>query len=197
MPLIDEAAGEINVKITYHGTTLGGRTTNLQHIYNKTRPELKHRMVSVATETARSLYFDFRPLALGDVGGLAPRIHLSCSPGCEYIEGAKEQVLADADGVVFVVDSQAERTEANIAALEQLEACIARQGRALVSLPLTVQYNKRDLPNARSIGALAADCNPYHRPSFAATATTGVGVFETLKDIVRQVLGRLRAPGGG
>lgn len=192
MPTIDAAAGEITIKITYHAAGLAGRTTNLQYIYNKTRPGQKSRMVSFASETERSCFFDLLPLSLPAIGGLALRIHLVCSPGCRVIEGAKERVLADADGVVFVIDSQEERADANTYELEQLEQYIARQGRALANLPLTLQYNKQDLHDARPIAELDAAYNRYRRPSFAATATTGLGVFDTLKDIIHQVITPLR-----
>ncbi|MCY0993873.1 GTPase domain-containing protein [Nannocystis sp. ILAH1] len=188
MAFVDAAAGEIRLKIVYHGATFAGRTTNLQYIYNRTRPENKTRMVSLATETSRSLECFVLAKSLRSPGGLGVRLHLVCSPGCLHIEGAKEQVLAEVDGVVLVVDSHPYVADANTYALQQLERCIAAQGRRLEDLPLTLQLNKRDLPGARAVAELEAECNPYGRPAFAAVACTGVGVFETIESIALQTL---------
>lgn len=210
MPRIDEQAGEINIKIVYHGPGLSGRTTNLQYIYNKTRPEAKGKMVSVHTETEQELFCDFKPLSLGPLRGLRPRVHLHASPGCRYIEGAAERVLQDADGLVFVADSGDCAIDRDIAAMESLETYIARQGRDLAALPLVLQYNKRDgggfwCDSSRfgddafhpvrvlSVAELDALLNRHGRPTVEAVATIGQGVFDTLKSIVGQVLEKLRA----
>lgn len=205
MPRVDDQAEELNIKIVYHGPTLSGRTTNLQYIYNKTRPEVKGKMVSVHTETEQELFFGFTPLSMRPVRGLRLRVHLHTSPGCRYIEGAKERVLQDADGIVFVADSWDPRIDANVVTMENLETCIARQGRDLAALPLVLQYNKRDGKGSWSDGGvfrpvrvlpvteLDALLNRHGRPTVEAVATIGHGVFDTLKSIVGQVLERLRA----
>lgn len=193
MPRVDEQAGEINIKIVYHGAGLSGRTMNLLYIYNKTRPEAKGKMISIASETERELFFDFKPLTMPPVRGLRLRVHLHTSPGSVYIKGAKERVLRGADGIVFVANSQAYRSDANIETMENLETEIARQGRDLAALPLVLQYNMRDRPDVVPVAELDALLNRQGRPAFTAVALTGQGVFDTLKSIVRQVLARLGA----
>jgi signal recognition particle receptor subunit beta len=204
VPHIDESAGEILVKIVYHGPTLAGRTTNMQYVYNKTRPEAKGRFEVVATETALNLgghmstvatiiACDIVPLSFPPIRGRRLRLRLSTAPGALYVEGIKEQVLQGADGVVFVADSQRARHDATVETMESLATYIARQGRTLASVPLVLQYNKRDLPDIVPVAELDAVLNPDRRPRFEAVAPTGLGVFDTLKAVVRQILDGLRA----
>lgn len=193
MSMIDPEAREINFKIAYQGPGLGGKTTNLYYIHNKTRPEVKSRMVSVATEDSRTLSFSFKPLSLGEIAGLTVRFHLYTVPGPVFYDISRRLILTGADAVVFVVDSQAERFDSNIEALINLEDNLATQGSEIDRMPLVFQYNKRDLANAVPVAELEAALNPKGRQSFEAVATTGLGVFDTLKAVCTQVLAEQRA----
>jgi signal recognition particle receptor subunit beta len=204
MPYIDEDAGEIHVKIVYHGPTLAGRTTNMQYVYNKTRPEARGRFEALATETVRNMggsmstiatiiACDIIPLSVAPIHDRRLRLRLFTTPGSLYIEGIREQVLQDADGVVFVADSQRAREEATVEVMEALKTYVARQGRTLASLPLVLQYNKRDCPDIVPVAELDAALNPDRRPVFEAVAPTGQGVFDTLKAVVKPIVEKLRA----
>jgi signal recognition particle receptor subunit beta len=197
MSFINYSSREINCKLVYYGPGLGGKTTNLQFIYAKTSPEAKGKMISLATETERTLFFDFLPLSLGEIRGFKTRFHLYTVPGQVFYDASRKLILKGVDGVVFVADSQIERMEANIESMDNLRQNLIEQGYDLDKLPFIIQYNKRDLPNIASVTELHAAINPTNVPEFEARATTGVGVFETLKAIAKAVLTELRRGSGG
>ncbi|MBW2400018.1 MAG: GTPase domain-containing protein [Deltaproteobacteria bacterium] len=171
---------------------MSGKTTNLQFIYNKTNPDLKGKMISLATETERTLFFDFLPLALGQIRGFKTRFHLYTVPGQVFYDASRKLILKGVDGVVFVADSQIERMEANIESLDNLKLNLAEQGYDLHKTPCVIQYNKRDLPNSAPLEEIQKVLNPSDMPEFEACATTGEGVFETLKAVARLVLRDLK-----
>jgi signal recognition particle receptor subunit beta len=192
MTFINYASREINCKIVYYGPGLCGKTTNLQWIYDKTNPQAKGKLISLATETDRTLFFDFLPLELGTVRGFKTRFHLYTVPGQVFYDASRKLILKGVDGVVFVADSQIERMEANIESLENLRTNLQEQGYNLDKIPYVIQYNKRDLPNAAPLEQLRDLLNPTHVPEFEAAATTGTGVFETLKAVAKAVLTELK-----
>ena len=195
MTFINYAAREINCKIVYYGPGLGGKTTNLQYIFDKTNPAAKGKLISLATETDRTLFFDFLPLDLGTIRGFTTRFHLYTVPGQVFYDASRKLILKGVDGVVFVADSQIERMEANIESLENLRTNLAEQGYNLDKLPYVVQYNKRDLPGAAPVDQLRELLNPTNVPEYEAVATTGVGVFDTLKAVAKLVLTELKRGG--
>ncbi len=197
MSFINYSSREINCKIVYYGPGLCGKTTNLQFIYSKTNPELKGKMISLATETERTLFFDFLPLALGQIRGFKTRFHLYTVPGQVFYDASRKLILKGVDGVVFVADSQIERMEANIESWENLKVNLGEQGYDLDKVSCVVQYNKRDLPNAAPLEEMQKVLNPAKKfPEFEACATTGEGVFETLKEVARGVLRDLKQMSG-
>jgi len=189
---INYSSREINCKIVYYGPGLCGKTTNLQYIYKKTTPEQKGKLISLATETERTLFFDFLPLALGDIKGFRVRFHLYTVPGQVFYAASRKLILKGVDGVVFVADSQIERMEANMESIEDLKINLAEQGYELEKLPFTIQHNKRDLPNVAPLDEMNALLNPNSVPWFEGVAMTGQGVFETLKNVAKQVLFELK-----
>lgn len=195
MSFINYSSREINCKIVYYGPGLCGKTTNLQYIYNKTNPEAKGKMISLATETDRTLFFDFLPLSLGEIRGFKTRFHLYTVPGQVFYDASRKLILKGVDGVVFVGDSQLERMEANIESLDNLRTNLGDQGYDLDKLPYVVQINKRDLPNSAPLEELQEVLNPTKVPSYEAIATKGVGVFDTLKAVAKLVLTELRKAG--
>jgi signal recognition particle receptor subunit beta len=195
MSFINYSAREINCKIVYYGPGLCGKTTNLQHIYNRTNPEVKGKMISLATETERTLFFDFLPLALGEIRGFKTRFHLYTVPGQVFYDASRKLILKGVDGAVFVADSQVERMEANLESLENLDYNLGEQGYNLEKIPFVVQYNKRDLPNAAPVEELRKLINGRGVSDFEACAHEGQGVFETLKAVVKGVLTDLRQQG--
>jgi signal recognition particle receptor subunit beta len=192
MTFINYSAREINIKLVYYGPGLGGKTTNLQWIYNKTDPDTKGKMISLATETDRTLFFDFLPLDLGTVRGFKTRFHLYTVPGQVFYDASRKLILKGADGIVFVADSQEARMEANIEALKNLEKNLRDQGYDLRNMPYALQFNKRDLPSAISVEEMYRLLNYKGEPTFEGIATKGVGVFETLKAIAKLVLMELK-----
>ena len=192
MTFINYSAREINIKLVYYGPGLGGKTTNLQWIYQKTDPETKGKMISLATETDRTLFFDFLPLDLGTVRGFKTRFHLYTVPGQVFYDASRKLILKGADGVVFVADSQEARMEANIEALKNLEKNLREQGYDLKTMPYALQFNKRDLPTAVSVEEMYRLLNYKEEPTFEAVATKGTGVFETLKAVAKVVLMELK-----
>lgn len=192
MSFINYSSREINCKIVYYGPGLCGKTTNLQYIYDKTNPQAKGKMISLATETERTLFFDFLPLSLGDIRGFKTRFHLYTVPGQVFYDASRKLILKGVDGVVFVADSQEERMEANIESLENLRTNLTEHGYDLDKIPYVVQYNKRDLPNASPLEELKKLLNPTNVPDFEACAVTGQGVFDTLKAVAKLVLQELR-----
>jgi mutual gliding-motility protein MglA len=189
---INHMAREINCKIVYYGPGLCGKTTNLHYIFEKTAPEAKGKMISLATETERTLFFDFLPLTLGEVRGFKTRFHLYTVPGQVFYDASRKLILKGADGLIFVADSQAERLEANLESLDNLRTNLADQGQDIDNLPLVIQYNKRDLPNALGVDELSRALNPKQLPEYEASARTGPGVFETLKATSKLVFAQLR-----
>jgi len=192
MSFINYMAREINCKIVYYGPGLCGKTTNLQYIYERTNPEAKGKMISLATETERTLFFDFLPLSLGEIRGFKTRFHLYTVPGQVFYDASRKLILKGVDGVIFVADSQLERLEANEESVENLRTNLAEQGYSLEKIPYVIQYNKRDLPNAVSVEELRQVLNSGSIPDFEAVARTGVGVFDTLKAVSKLVLTELR-----
>ncbi|MRR57223.1 MAG: gliding-motility protein MglA [Deltaproteobacteria bacterium] len=188
MSFINYASREINCKIVYYGPGLCGKTTNLQFIYSKTAPEAKGKMISLATETERTLFFDFLPLALGEIKGFKTRFHLYTVPGQVFYDASRKLILKGVDGVVFVADSQEERMDANIESLDNLQINLQEQGYELDRLPFVIQYNKRDLPNNVPLDEMRRELNLTNVPDFEACATTGEGVFETLKAVAKLIL---------
>jgi len=197
MSFINYASREINCKIVYYGPGLCGKTTNLQHVYQKTDPEAKGKMISLATETERTLFFDFLPLALGEIRGFKTRFHLYTVPGQVFYDASRKLILKGVDGVVFVADSQEERFDANIESLENLKINLEEHGYDLDKLPYVIQYNKMDLPNVTPIEELKRLLNPNGVPDFKACAQTGEGVFETLKAVAKLILVNLKQGAGG
>ncbi len=192
MSFINYAAREINCKLVYYGPGLCGKTTNLQHIYKKVDPGTKGKLISLATETERTLFFDFLPLELGTIRGFKTRFHLYTVPGQIFYEASRKLILKGADGVVFVADSQLERMEANIQSLADMRQHLGDQGIDPDKISLVIQYNKRDLPNAIPIDELQKALNPRNLPWFEAVAPQGTGVFETLKAIAKLVMQELQ-----
>lgn len=192
MSFINYMAREINCKLVYYGPGLCGKTTNLQYIYERTNPEAKGKMISLATETERTLFFDFLPLSLGEIRGFKTRFHLYTVPGQVFYDASRKLILKGVDGVVFVADSQMLRMEANIESIDNLRTNLAEQGYNLDTLPYVIQYNKRDMPAISSIEELRRELNPHGVPEFAGVATTGEGVFETLKSVAKLVLTELK-----
>jgi len=192
MSFINYSSREINCKIVYYGPGLCGKTTNLQYVYAKTNPEAKGKMISLATETERTLFFDFLPLSLGEIRGFKTRFHLYTVPGQVFYDASRKLILKGVDGVVFVADSQIERMEANLESVENLRVNLAEQGYDLNRIPYVVQYNKRDLPNIATVDELRRLLNPRSVPEYQAVAPTGVGVFDTLKAVAKLVLTELK-----
>ena len=188
MSFINYASREINCKIVYYGPGLCGKTTNLQYVYQKTAADAKGKMISLATETERTLFFDFLPLSLGEIRGFKTRFHLYTVPGQVFYDASRKLILKGVDGVVFDADSQEERYDANIESLDNLRFNLQEQGYDLDKLPFIIQYNKRDLPNAMPVDELRKDLNLTGVPDFEACAATGEGVFETLKAVAKLIL---------
>ena len=196
MSLINYATREIHCKIVYYGPGLCGKTTNLQYIFQKTNPDAKGKLISLATETERTLYFDFLPLSLGEIRGFKTRFHLYTVPGQVFYDASRKLILKGIDGVVFVADSQVVRMEANLESLENLRSNLEERGYNLDKLPYVIQYNKRDLPDVAPVEELRKLLNPTNVPDYEAVAAgTGQGVFDTLKAVAKLVLTELKRGG--
>jgi hypothetical protein len=192
MVLFNYATKEITAKIVYYGPGLCGKTTNLQFIYDSLPSNSKSKMLSLATKTDRTLFFDFLPLDLGKIRGMRTKLQLYTVPGQVYYNSTRQLVLKGADGIVFVADSQDFALDANLESLQNLEDNLKRQGVRIREIPIVLQYNKRDLPNAMPVPEMDAEVNKtLHAPSFESVATTGIGVEETLKGITQLVLAHL------
>ncbi|MFQ5507706.1 MAG: ATP/GTP-binding protein [Leptospirillia bacterium] len=192
MSFINYSSKEINCKIVYYGPGLCGKTTNLNYIYQKTNPDSRGKMISLATEAERTLFFDFLPLALGSIKGFKVRFHLYTVPGQVFYDASRKLILRGADGVVFVADSQVDRLEANVESMENLRANLQEHGFDPDTIPLTIQHNKRDLADIVPVEELNGLLNQRGMPYFEASASTGEGVFDTLKDIAKQVILELK-----
>ncbi|NOK59057.1 MAG: hypothetical protein GFH27_549349n52 [Chloroflexi bacterium AL-W] len=191
MALINVAAREIHCKVVYYGPGMGGKTSNLQYIHSAVPRETKGELLSIATETERTLFFDFLPLDLGKVRGFSTRFHLYTVPGQILYERTRVAVLNGADGVVFVADSQKHKLEENINSLRELAINITKQNKKFQEFPIVLQYNKRDLPNALSSELLDKYLNTLRWARFDAVATMGVGIFDTLRAISKLVISKL------
>jgi signal recognition particle receptor subunit beta len=192
LSVINFAAREINCKLVYYGPGLGGKTTNLQHIYDKTAEQQRGKMISLATEAERTLFFDFLPLDLGSVRGFRTRFHLYTVPGQVFYDASRKLILRGVDGVVFVADSQEERMDANYEALDNLQHNLKEHGYDFAKIPYVLQLNKRDLPNALPAAELTRELVRKGEPIFEAVACQGTGVFATLKEAARQVFAELK-----
>ena len=195
MSFINYMAREINCKIVYYGPGLSGKTTNLQYIYERTNPESKGKLISLATETERTLFFDFLPISLGEIRGYKARFHLYSVPGHVFYGASRKIILKGIDGIIFVADSQLGRVEANQESVEDMSQNLLEQGYNLEKLPYIVQYNKRDLVDVLELSEMRAAINPMRVPEFEASARTGVGVFDTLKAVSKLVLTELKRGG--
>jgi len=193
MSLVNFTTREITCKIVYYGPGRSGKTTNLQYIYGRVPEDRRGRMVSLATQTDRTLFFDFLPIELGAISGFATRFQLYTVPGQVYYNATRKLVLQGADGVVFVADSQARQLDENLESLQNLQANLLEQGVDVRDVPTVLQYNKQDLPSDLILvpDELDEQLNFRDVPSFAAAAVTGKGVFETLRGISERVLRRL------
>lgn len=189
MPVVQHARQELHVKVVYYGPGLGGKTTNVEWIHAHSRPERRGKLVSLAAESERTLFFDLLPVDLGVFRGYQVRLHLCTVPGQIAYDRTRQLVLRNVDGVVFVVDSQPSRMEDNRQSIVNLDANLRRQGDEPERLPLVVQYNKRDLPGVASIRDLRSELGvPRGVPEVEAIATRGVGVLETMKTVLRECL---------
>ncbi len=188
MSFVNYHTKEVNCKIVYYGPGLGGKTTNIQYIYQKTSSQNKGQMITLNTENERTLFFDFLPLDLGEIRGFKTRFHLYTVPGQVFYEASRKLILRGVDGLVFVADSQVERMEANIESYQGLERNLAEQGYDVSKVPMVMQWNKRDLPNVVPVEDLQFQLNKRKFPAFEAVATNGQGVFETLKMVSKSVL---------
>jgi signal recognition particle receptor subunit beta len=188
MSFVNYHTKEINCKIVYYGPGLGGKTTNIQYIYQKTSSQNKGQMITLNTENERTLFFDFLPLDLGEIRGFKTRFHLYTVPGQVFYEASRKLILRGVDGLVFVADSQVERMEANLESYQGLERNLAEQGYDVSKVPMVMQWNKRDLPNIVPVEDLQFQLNKRKFPAFEAVATNGQGVFDTLKMVSKSVL---------
>jgi signal recognition particle receptor subunit beta len=190
--LINYSSREINCKVVYYGPGLGGKTTNIQYVYEKLAPETKGKLVTLATEMDRTLFFDFLPLELGEVKGFKTRFHLYTVPGQVYYNASRKLILRGVDGIVFVADSSESRFDANIEALYNLHDNLQEYDLSLEEIPFVMQWNKRDMPDAIPVDELNKELNPEGYENFEAVAINGVGVFDTLKCVAKQVLRQLQ-----
>ena len=192
MSFINYNAKEIHCKVVYYGPSLGGKTTNVRWVYQKTVDPDKSDLFTLPTDVERTLFFDFLPMNVGEIRGYKTRFHLYTVPGQVVYDASRKLILKGLDGVVFVADSQAERMEENLHALNNLQQNLKMQGTDITEIPLVFQYNKRDLPNALPLEELRATVNKYNAPDFEATASEGVGVFESLKTVSKNIINVLK-----
>lgn len=188
MSFINYNAKEIHCKIVYYGPSLGGKTTNIQWVYQSLAADQRSKLVALNTEIERTLFFDFLPLEVGEIRGFQTRFHLYTVPGQVIYDASRKLILKGLDGVVFVVDSQADRLEENIASMKNLEKNLEQQGYDIKEVPLLIQYNKRDLPNSLPISELRKHINKYNSPEIEATAFEGRGVLESFKHVSKNVI---------
>jgi len=188
MSMINYASREINCKVVYYGSGLGGKTTNLEYVYSRVNPDTKGKMISLATETERTLFFDFLPIDLGEIRGFRTRFHLYTVPGQVYYNASRRLILKGVDGLIFVADSQKSRLEANIEAMHNLYENMESYGYDVETIPFVIQYNKRDLPDTMSVDELRTVLNPMGVPDFEAVAIEGEGVFQTLSAVSKLVV---------
>jgi mutual gliding-motility protein MglA len=194
MAFINYASREICCKIVYYGPGLGGKTANVQHIYDRTAEASRGRLISLKTESDRTLFFDFLPIDLGKVSGYSTRLQLYTVPGQVHYRASRRLILRGVDGVVFVADSQRARLDADAESMSDLAENLAEQGQSLDQVPLVIQYNKRDLDDITPLDELRELLNPRGVPELEASAARGVGVFETLKAVGRLALTGIKLP---
>jgi len=192
MALINHRSREIHFKIVYVGPGLGGKTTNLQSLHDRLPPERRGKLVSISTDHERTLFFDFLPIDLGEVNGFKTRFHLYTVPGQVFYDASRKLILRGVDGVVFVADSQPERMDANVEALDNLQDNLKEHGYDFAKIPYVLQLNKRDLPNVMAVDELKKELVKKNEAVFEAVAFQGNGVFETLREVARQVLVELK-----
>ncbi len=188
MSMINYASREINCKVVYYGSGLGGKTTNLEYVYSRVNPDAKGKMISLATETERTLFFDFLPIDLGEIRGFKTRFHLYTVPGQVYYNASRRLILKGVDGLIFVADSQRSRLEANIEAMHNLYENMESYGYDIETIPFVIQYNKRDLPDIMSVEEIRSVINPMGVPDFEGVAIEGDGVFQTLSAVSKLVV---------
>ncbi len=188
MSMINYASREINCKVVYYGPGLGGKTTNLEYVYSRVNPETTGKMISLATETERTLFFDFLPIDLGEIRGFKTRFHLYTVPGQVYYNASRKLILKGVDGIIFVADSQRERAEANIESMHNLYENLSAYGYNIEDIPFAIQYNKRDLENVHTVEELRAQLNPNSVLDFEGVGTEGKGVFDTLRAVSKLVV---------
>jgi len=187
MSMINYASREINCKIVFYGPGLGGKTTNLEHVYSKVQPDTRGKLISLATETERTLFFDFLPVDLGTIRGFKTRFHLYTVPGQVYYNASRKLILKGVDGIVFVADSQVDRMEANQEAMQNLYDNMSEYGYDLTRMPFVIQYNKRDLPNAAPVRDLQAALNPGWEVRDAARQRLTPDPFRPGENLVEQI----------
>lgn len=192
MVSINYSAREVCCKIVYYGPGLSGKTTNLQYVHSKVPGNTRGKLISLATEADRTLYFDFLPLNIGTINGFTAKFQLYTVPGQVYYNATRKLVLRGVDGVVFVADSQPDKMDENIESFVNLEENLREYGYDLDTLPVAIQYNKRDLPGVLPVEVLDQKLNKHNWPHFEASATIGNGVFDTLKLIIKLVLDRAK-----
>lgn len=192
MVQINLALKEINCKIVYFGCGLGGKTTNLEVVHDRAGVNSKGELTSIATESDRTLFFDFMPLDLGEVSGMRVKFQLYTVPGQVYYNSTRKLVLRGADAVIFIADSQPSKRQENIDSLNNLEECLQEQGRSLADTPHVIQFNKCDMPNSRPAAQMEQELNKYSVATFSAVASTGEGVLETFKAMANVLLDRVR-----
>lgn len=192
MSFINYNAKEIHCKVVYYGPSLGGKTTNIQWVYQKTAEDQRSKLVALNTDIERTLFFDFLPLNVGDIRGFKTRFHLYTVPGQVVYDASRKLILKGLDGVIFVADSQIERMDENLESLHNLEKNLEQQGYDIKEIPLIMQYNKRDLPNVASLAELRSALNPYNAPEIEGCASEGKGVFESLKTVSKSIINVLK-----
>ncbi|QDK47121.1 ADP-ribosylation factor-like protein [Bdellovibrio sp. SKB1291214] len=192
MSFINYNAKEIHCKVVYYGPSLGGKTTNIQWVYQKTAEDQKSKLVALNTDIERTLFFDFLPLNVGEIRGFKTRFHLYTVPGQVVYDASRKLILKGLDGVIFVADSQIERMDENLESLRNLETNLEQQGYDIKEIPLIMQYNKRDLPNVASLAEMRSALNPYNAPEIEGCASEGRGVFESLKTASKSIINVLK-----
>ncbi len=197
MSFINHNAKEIHCKIVYYGPSLGGKTTNIQWVYQTLAQDQRSKLVALNTEIERTLFFDFLPLEVGEIRGFQTRFHLYTVPGQVIYDASRKLILKGLDGVVFVVDSQADRLEENIESMKNLEKNLQQQGYNIREVPLIIQYNKRDLPNALPLKDLRRHLNLYNAQEVEASAFEGKGVLESFKLVSKNIIQILKGGATG
>lgn len=192
MSFINANAKEIHCKVVYYGPSLGGKTTNIQWVYNQTSSDQKSKLNALETDIERTLFYDFLPLDIGEIRGFKTKFHVYSVPGQVIYDASRKLILKGLDGVIFVADSQIERMEENLESLRNLERNLEQQGYNIREIPLVMQYNKRDLPNVASISELRTSLNAFNAPDFEACAAEGKGVFESFKTLSKSIINVLR-----